>query len=71
MRSREESTSPSRHTPPNAFSAEFLADAREREESLTTAEAEFSGPWKLEPLPGHPGWTAVLREWERLERPSR
>jgi hypothetical protein len=75
MRSVEESTSSSsrtpsrpstRRTPPNAFSPEFLADAREREESLTTAEAEFSGPWKLEPLPGHPGWTAVLREWESL-----
>jgi hypothetical protein len=75
MRSVEESTSPSgrppsqpptRRTPPNAFSPEFLADARERDESLTTAEAEFSGPWKLEPLPGHPGWTGVLREWESL-----
>ena len=76
MRTKDECTSPSgstparpsdRRTPPNAFSPEFLADARAREESLTTAEAEFSGPWKLEPLPGHPGWVAVLREWESLE----
>jgi hypothetical protein len=76
MRSQDQCTSPSgstpahpsnRRTPPNAFSPEFLADARDRDESLTTAEAEFSGPWKMEPLPRHPGWVAVLREWESLE----
>jgi hypothetical protein len=56
----------SRSTPPNAFSPEFLADVRDLDESLTAAEAEFAGPWKLEPLPGHPGAVAVLRECESL-----
>jgi hypothetical protein len=53
-------------TPPNAFSAEFLADVRGQDESLTASEAEFAGPWKREPLPGHPGAVAVLRECESL-----
>ena len=74
MRPVDESTSPAGRTPappssptaPNAFSAEFLAEARERDESLTTAEAEFAGPWKLEPVPGCPGLVAVLRESESL-----
>jgi len=53
-------------TPPNAFSPDYLAEVRDRDDSLTTAEAEFAGPWKLEPLPGHPGAVAVLRECESL-----
>jgi len=53
-------------TPPNAFSPEYLAEVRDRDDSLTAAEAEFAGPWKLEPLPGHPGAVAVLREGESL-----
>jgi hypothetical protein len=53
-------------TPPNAFSVDYLAEVRDRDESLTAAEAEFAGPWKLEPLPGHPGAVAVLRESESL-----
>ena len=53
-------------TPPNAFSREFLADVRGQDESLTASEAEFAGPWKLEPLPGHPGAVAVLRVCESL-----
>jgi hypothetical protein len=56
----------SRPTPPNAFSSEFLADARDRDDSLTAAEAEFAGPWKLEPVPGSPGAVAVLRVCESL-----
>ena len=75
MRPKDESTSPSgrtparpttRRTPPNAFSPEYLADARERDEALTASEAEFSGPWKLEPLPDRPGSVAVVRESENL-----
>jgi hypothetical protein len=75
MRPTDQSISPSgctparptpRPTPPNAFSPEFLADVRDRDESLTATEAEFAGPWKLEPLPGHPGAVAVLRECESL-----
>ena len=57
---------PSRPTPPNAFAPAFLADARGRDESLTASEAEYAGPWKLEPVPGHPGAVAVLRECESL-----
>ncbi len=53
-------------TPPNAFSPDYLAEVRDRDDSLTAAEAEFAGPWKLEPLPGHPGAVAVLRECESL-----
>jgi hypothetical protein len=29
-----------------------LARLREQDDSLTAAEAELSGPWKIEPLPG-------------------
>ncbi len=78
MRHRNQCTSPTTSTPttstppppsdppnpPNAFSPDFLAEARERDDSLTASEAELSGPWKLEPVPGHPGWIAVLRESE-------
>jgi hypothetical protein len=53
-------------TPPNVLSPEYLAELRDRDGSLTAAEAEFAGPWKLEPLPGHPGAVAVLRECESL-----
>ncbi len=76
MRPKDESTSPSgrtparpttRRVPPNAFSPEYLADARERDEALTASEAEFSGPWKLEPLPDRPGSVAVVRESESVE----
>jgi hypothetical protein len=56
-----------RPTPPNAFSPSYLADVRGRDESLTASEAELAGPWKLEPLPGHPGAVAVLRECESLD----
>jgi hypothetical protein len=79
MRHQDQCISPSRRTsgstpagpatpptPPNAFSPEYLAEVRERDGSLTAAEAEYAGPWKLEPLPGHPGAVAVLRECESL-----
>jgi len=44
------------HTPPldNAFSPTYLARLRERDDSLTAAEAEVAGPWKIEPVPGRP-----------------
>jgi len=57
---------PARPTPPNAFSPDYLVDLRDRNESLTASEAALAGPWKLEPLPGHPGAVAVLRECESL-----
>ena len=43
-----------------------IAMFRGRDESLTASEAEFAGPWKLEPVPGHPGAVAVLRVCESL-----
>ena len=58
--------SPAVHPSRTRSPAEYLADVRDRDESLTAAEAEFAGPWKLEPLPGHPGAVAVLRECESL-----
>ncbi len=33
---------------------------------MTASEAEAAGPWKVEPLPGHPGALAVLRACEFL-----
>jgi hypothetical protein len=50
-------------TPPldNAFSSAYLARLREQEDVLTAAEAELSGPWKIEPVPGKPGAVAILR----------
>src|SRR4051812_20713068 len=57
-------------TPPspldNAFSPAYLARLRERDDSLTAAEAELAGPWKIEPVPGRPGAVAILRVWEDL-----
>jgi hypothetical protein len=54
-------------SPENLFSPAFLAIFRERDEVLTTSEAELSGPWKCEPVPGKPGAVAVLREWESVD----
>src|SRR5436305_14761573 len=50
----------------NAFSPAYLARLRERDDSLTAAEAELAGPWKIEPVPGRPGAVAILRIWEDL-----
>jgi hypothetical protein len=55
-------------TPPNAFDPAFLALVQDHDETLTAAEADLSGPWKVEPVPGHPGAVAVLREWESLAK---
>jgi hypothetical protein len=51
----------------SAFSPAYLAHLREQDDSLTAAEAELSGPWKIEPVPGKPGAVAVLRQWEEVE----
>jgi len=53
-------------TPPNAFTPAFLEQLQEDSEPLTAAEAELAGPWKQEPVPGHPGAVAILRVWETL-----
>ena len=67
MRSLDQSTSPSRRTPRSIFSPEFLADLEARDDVPTAAEATYAGPWKTEPVPGHPDRVAVLRTWEQLE----
>jgi hypothetical protein len=64
MRDRHQFNSPRVSTPPNAFDPELLEKARALEEPLTAAEADFAGPWKAEPLDGHPGCVALLRVWE-------
>jgi hypothetical protein len=50
----------------NAFSPAYLARLREQDDSLTAAEAELAGPWKIEPVPGKPGAVAILRQWEEV-----
>jgi hypothetical protein len=65
------SSTPRVSTPPNAFDSAFLEQVQAEEEPLTAAEADLSGPWKLEALPPDAGWPgafAVLREWESLDR---
>lgn len=47
----------------NAFNAEFLARLRRRSEPHTSADADLSGPWRLETSGGR---VAVLRAWESL-----
>jgi hypothetical protein len=64
MRTEQDgSTRPS--LPRHIFTPEYLAWLAERDEPDTAAEADFAGPWHLEPHP-HGGW-AVLREGESLE----
>jgi hypothetical protein len=64
MRSSRNTTSPSTSPLDNAFSPSYLELLRERDDSLTAAEAELAGPWKIEPVPGRPGAVAILRIWE-------
>jgi hypothetical protein len=63
----QSSSSVSRPTPPNAFTPEYLEEVQGQNEPLTAAEADFAGPWKVDPVPGRPGLVAVLREWESLD----
>jgi len=68
MPSRRDGSSVSTLTPPNAFEPTFLEHLQAGGgEPLTAAEAELSGSWKQEPVPGHPGAVAVLRSWESQE----
>jgi hypothetical protein len=64
MRSSRDVTSVPPSRLDNAFSPAYLAHLREQDDSLTAAEAELSGPWKIEPVPGKPGAVAILRQWE-------
>src|SRR6476619_4958868 len=66
MRSSRDTSRPSISPLDNAFSPAYLARLRERDDSLTAAEAELAGPWKIEPVPGRPGAVAILRVWEDL-----
>jgi hypothetical protein len=66
MRSPRNGTSVPTSLLDNAFSPSYLARLRERDDSLTAAEAELAGPWKIEPVPGRPGAVAILRVWEDL-----
>ncbi|HYH47592.1 MAG TPA: hypothetical protein VEG34_18065 [Thermoanaerobaculia bacterium] len=52
---------------PSIFSPAFLACLHDREDPPTAAEADLSGPWRVDPVPGEPGMRAVLRVWENLE----
>jgi len=69
MRSPPHSTSPSVSPLDNAPA--YLARLRERDETITAAEAELAGPWKTEPVRAKPGAVAVLRQWEDLDAGDR
>jgi hypothetical protein len=47
--------------PPNAFQPAFLATLTRQDGPTTAGEAEFSGPWRVEP---QGGLYAVLKSWE-------
>jgi hypothetical protein len=66
MRTEQNGIRPSR--PRHVFTPEYLAWLAERDEPHTAVEADFAGPWHLEPHP-QGGW-AVLREGESLDRGS-
>jgi len=52
--------------PTHAFTPEYLELLSHRDEPVTAAEADASGPWHLEPLQSPPDAWAVLREGESL-----
>jgi len=56
--------------PTHAFTPEYLELLSHRDEPVTAAEADSSGPWHLEPLQSPPDTWAVLREGESLARGS-
>jgi hypothetical protein len=51
----------SQSIPPNAFQPAFLSTLTERDGPITAGEAEFSGPWRVEPVGGR---YSVLKSWE-------
>lgn len=65
--SRPPAPPPAPPSSPSIFSSEFLAGLRERDEAPTALEADLSGPWRTDPVPGRPGCVGVLRAWESLE----
>ncbi len=62
-----EETAP-KSAPPNAFRAQFLRFAEQRDEPPTATEAEFAGPWRRQH--GESG-NAMLRSWEEPRQGDR
>src|ERR1044071_1922992 len=60
------SNPPAPPTPSNAFSSEFLRRLDERDEPITSAEADMAGPWFVLPVPG--AGYGVFREGEHPSR---
>jgi hypothetical protein len=57
---------------PNAFDAAFLARLEDQEGPPTASEAEFAGPWRVEPLPeAEGGGFGLFQEGESLIRRAR
>jgi hypothetical protein len=50
MQSSYEPITPSVH--PNIFTTQFLSRMAERDEPPTAGDADVSGPWQIEPIPG-------------------
>src|SRR5262245_43996951 len=65
MRTESDGSTTPAPAPENAFTPEYLALLERRDEPVTAAEADTSGPWHLEPHPLEEGW-AVLRQGESL-----
>lgn len=63
MRSLDDST---RSSSRNAFSPSFLQQLGERDEPLTSGEADMAGPWHVEEIPGE--GHGIFRLGESLER---
>ena len=62
MPSRNHTNPPAPPSPSNAFRSEFLSRLDERDEPITSAEADMAGPWFVLPVPGE-GY-GVFREGE-------
>jgi hypothetical protein len=69
MRSSRNTTSPSTSPLDNAFSPSYLELLRERDDSITAAEAELSGLWKIEPVPGRSPFFGSGKTWRSAIRP--
>ena len=66
MPSRQDSNPSAPRTPSNAFSPLFLRRFDELDEPITSLEADTSGPWSVEPVPGR-GF-GLFRAGERPSR---
>jgi hypothetical protein len=66
MRSHNDGSTAVASLPSNAFVQEYLALLAEKDEPLTAAEADYAGPWSVQPH-GRGGY-AVLRSGENPEQ---